>query len=113
MKQTVTDINDPSELEVCIKTTIEHYTFNSYFGNFFVDSSPNENVDRLSEIDNYKIVPFTGEIVHNDYIVNTNFRLDLSSWTLLFDRSKSKDGVDAGCVLMDPKGTKWMIACRL
>ena len=45
--------------------------------------------------------------------MNTNFRVDLCSWTLFFDGSKSKDGAGAGCVLIDPKGTKIMIACIL
>ena len=113
MKQNVAYLNDPSEHAVFINTTIEHYTFDSYFCNFLADSSPNDNADRLSQIDNYTFVPFTGEIVHNVYNVNTNFRLDFSSWTLFFYGSKSKDGAGASCVFMDPKGTKWMIACRL
>ena len=88
MKQIVIGINDPSEPVVFITTVIEHQTFEYYFGNFPSDSSPNENVDRLSEIDNYVVVPFTREILHNVYNVNTNFRLDFSSWTLFFDGSK-------------------------
>ena len=31
----------------------------------------------------------------------------------IFYGSRSKDGVGAGCVLVDPKGTKTMIACRI
>ena len=31
----------------------------------------------------------------------------------LFDGSKSKDGAGAGYVFIDPKGSKWMIVCRL
>ena len=77
------------------------------------DISSNWNVDKLSEIDNCKVVPFIGEIVHNVYNVNKKFRLDLSSWMLFFVGSRSKDGVGDGCVLIDPKCVKWMIDCRL
>ena len=31
----------------------------------------------------------------------------------LFYGFRSKDGFGAGCVLIDPKGAKWMISCRL
>ena len=60
-----------------------------------------------------KFVPFFGTVVHNVYNVNTNFRIDPIAWSLLFDGSRSKDGVDVGCVLVDPKETKTMIVCRL
>ena len=79
----------------------------------FVDSSPMEDVGNLFEIINYIVVPFSGSIVHNVYNVNTNFRVYLCSWNLFFDGYKSKDGAGAGCVFIDPRGTKIMIACRL
>jgi ribonuclease HI len=34
-------------------------------------------------------------------------------WSLYFDGSKSKEGVGAGCVIIDPAGNKTLIACRL
>jgi ribonuclease HI len=34
-------------------------------------------------------------------------------WSLYFDASKSKEGVGAGCVLIDPTGNKTLIAYRL
>ena len=47
------------------------------------------------------------------YNVNTNFRIDPIVWTLFFDGSMSKEGAGTGCVLIDPKGIKIMITCRL
>ena len=44
MKQTVTDLNDPIEPIVFFSSGIEHYTFDSFFGNFPVDSSLVEDV---------------------------------------------------------------------
>jgi ribonuclease HI len=34
-------------------------------------------------------------------------------WSLYFDGSKSHEGVGVGCVLIDPKGNKTFISCRL
>ena len=65
----------------------------------------------ILEINNFIVLPVPGDIVHNVYNVNTNFRLDLSSWTLFFDGSKSKDDSGVGYILFDPKGTTWMISC--
>ena len=39
LKQTVTDLNDPSEHVVYFSSHIEHYTFDTFFGNFLADSS--------------------------------------------------------------------------
>ena len=84
MKQTITDLNDPSGHVVFFSSTIEHYAFNSFFGSFPIDSSPTQDVDSFLEINNCKGVPLIGYIVHNVYNVNKNFRLYLSSWTFFF-----------------------------
>jgi ribonuclease HI len=34
-------------------------------------------------------------------------------WSLYFDGSKSREGAGVGCLLIDPKGNKTFIACRL
>ena len=73
MKQTVTYLNDPSELVVFFTSSIEHYTFDSFFGSLSVDSSPTEDVDKLSEINNCTIVSFMGEIV--DLIVDSSIQV--------------------------------------
>ena len=59
------------------------------------------------------LYPFSGTIVHNVYNVNSNFRIDPFIWTLFFDGFRSKYGAGTGCALIDPSGTKTMIACRL
>ena len=61
-----------------------------FFGNLPIDPSHVKDIGNLSEINNYTFVPFTGSIVHTVHNVNTNFILDLCSWTLFLDRSKSK-----------------------
>jgi hypothetical protein len=34
-------------------------------------------------------------------------------WTLYFDGSKSQEGSGAGCILIDPKGKRHFLSCRL
>ena len=38
---------------------------------------------------------------------------DEEIWSLYFDGSKSQEGTNVGCVLIDPKGNKTFIACQL
>ena len=63
MKQTVTDMNDPSEPTVYFSSCIEHYMFGYFFQSLPVDSSSIEDVGNLSEINNYIVVPFVGFFV--------------------------------------------------
>ena len=34
-------------------------------------------------------------------------------WILYFDGSKTKEGMRAGCVLIDPKNNKHFLSCRI
>jgi hypothetical protein len=34
-------------------------------------------------------------------------------WTIYFDGSKSQEGSGAGCILIDPKGKRHFLSCRL
>ena len=113
MKQTVTDLNNSNESVSYFSAQIEHFTFNTFFGDLSADISPVENVQKQSQITYLTFVPFSSTIVHNVYNVNTNFRINPFVWMLYFDGSRSKDGAGAECVLIDPNGTKSMIACRL
>ena len=47
------------------------------------------------------------------HIIESKVIVDNSTWTLYFDGSKSKEGARAGFLLIDPKGNKICIACRL
>ena len=53
-------------------------------------------------MDSYRCVNFSNQIP-KQYLF----------WTLIFDGSKSEDGVGAGCILINPQGEKTMLACRL
>ena len=113
MKQTVTDLNGSNESVSFFNNQFEHFTFDTFFGDLPADVSPTENVQKQSQITHLTSMPFSSTIVHNVYNVNTKFRIDPVVWTLFFDGSRSKEGAGAGCVLIDPKGIKTMIACRL
>ena len=39
--------------------------------------------------------------------------LDDDLWSLYFDGSKSKEGAGAGCLLINPRGRRYFISCRL
>ena len=57
MKQTVMDLNDPAEPTVFVNSVVEHYTPYYYFGGIPADTYPNQNVDKLSKINNCKVIP--------------------------------------------------------
>ena len=46
-------------------------------------------------------------------IIESKVVVNSSTWTLYFDGSKSKEGAGASFLLIDPKGNKTCIACRL
>ena len=113
MKQTVIDLNGSNKSVSFFDNQIEHFTFDTFFGDLPADVSPIENEQKHSQVTHLTSVPFSSTIVHNVYNVNSNFRIDPIVWTLFFERSRSKEGAGVGCVLIDPKGIKTMIACRL
>ena len=47
------------------------------------------------------------------HIMDSKVIVDSLPWTLYFDGSKSKEGVGAGFLLIDPHGNKTCIACIL
>ena len=46
-------------------------------------------------------------------IIESKVVVNSSTWTLYFDGSKSKEGAGVGFLLIDTKGNKICIACRL
>ena len=113
MKQNVTNLDSSNESVSFFDNQIEHFTFDTFFGDLPADVLPAKNVQKQSQITHLTSVPFSSTIVHNVYNVNTNFIIDPIVWNLFFHGSRSKDGAGAGCVLIDPKGIKTMISCRL
>ena len=95
MKQTVTDLNGSNESVSFFDNQIEHFTFDTFFGDLPVDVSPIENKQKHSHVTHLTSVPFTSTVVHNVYNVNTNFIIDPIVWTLFFYGSRSKEGVGA------------------
>ena len=75
MKQTVIDLDSSNEFISFFSNQIEHFTFDTFFGDFPTDVSLAENVQKQSQITHLTSVPFSSTIVHNVYNVNTNFRI--------------------------------------
>ena len=66
--------------------------------------SPNSSLNEtINDVDNLNIV----NIIESKVIVNS------STWTLYFDGAKSKEGARVGFLLVDPRGNKTCIACRM
>jgi len=76
---------------------------NTFFGNFMTEISPFTDLRQQSELMN---------CIQSPALPNMSNTADKAQiWSLYFDRSKSKEGVGAGCVIIDPAGKKTFIAC--
>ena len=102
MKQNVTELNSSNKFVSLFNNQIEHFTFDTFFGDFPADVFPADNEMKHSQITHVTSIPFSSTVVHNVYNVNTNFRIDPIVWTVFFHGSRSKEGTSARCVLIDP-----------
>ena len=64
----------------------------------------------LSQIGNFSQTDSSKCINIVENLVNKH---DCLFWTLYFDGSKYNDGAGVGCILVNPKGEKTILACRL
>jgi hypothetical protein len=78
---------------------------NKFFGNFMTEISSITNLEQQS-----KVTTYTQETT---FPSAPNIANDEQIWSLYFDGSKSREGVGAGCVLIDPIGNKTFILYRL
>jgi len=78
---------------------------NTFFGNFMTEISSITDLEQQYEILAYTLMKTLGSTLN---IVD-----DGEIWSLYFYGSKSQEWADVVCVLIDPKGNKTFIACRL
>ena len=71
------------------------------------------NVTTISHDSSFKEIPNDVDSHNIVNILESKVVVNISTWTLYFDGSKSKEGAGASCLLIDPKGNKTCIACRL
>jgi ribonuclease HI len=105
LKNTVTDLNDANEPFTSSTNSLEMQGMNTFFGNFMAETftiTDSEQQSKLMTCTQSKTLPNVPNTVDEDHI-----------WSLYFDGSKSREGVGAGCVLIDPAGNKTFIVCRL
>jgi ribonuclease HI len=105
LKFTVTDLNDPNEPYTPSADSPEVQGMDTYFGNFMAEVSPINDPQQQAEI-NAHTQPTAS--IQQSCESNAN-----QIWSLYFDGSKSKEGVGAGCIIIDPAGNKTLLACRL
>ena len=110
MKHTITELEAPNEPIMFINTIFGNYYFDTFFGDFPAEESPVPG-NVVSELMFYDHEQASG----NDELILTTLENEKKEdcWTLYFDRSKTKEGVRIGCVLIDPKKNKTLITCRL
>ena len=110
MKHTVTKLEAPNEPVMFINMILGNYFFDTFFEGFPMEESPiPDNV--VSELLFHTHEPTPRDEIQVLTIPELNKREDF--WTLHFDGSKTKEGAGVGCVLVDPKKKKTLIACRL
>jgi hypothetical protein len=105
LKHTMTDLNDVNEPFNASTNSPEMQGMNTFFDNFMAETSIIIDPEQQS-----KLVTCT-QLAALPNVPNTTDEAHI--WSLYFDGSKSKEGVGAGCVLIDPTGIKTFIACRL
>jgi ribonuclease HI len=105
LKFTVTDLNDPNEPYTPPADSPEVQGMDTYFGNFTAEVSPIKDPQQQFEI---KAFTQPTASIQKSYEPDKN-----RIWSLYFDGSKSKEGVGAGYIIIDPAGNKTLLACRL
>jgi hypothetical protein len=105
IKHTVKDLNDTNEPFITSSNSFERQGMHTFFGNFMTEISPITEPAQQSEV-------VTCTQTSTLPSMASTFD-DAQIWSLYFEGSKSKEGVGAGCVLIDPTGNKTFISCWL
>jgi hypothetical protein len=108
LKYTVTDLKDSNEPFTASVNALESEGMNTLFGNLVTEIYTITNPNQQSEIS----VCTQASASKNDVNIIYSCEND-EICSLYFDGSKSCEGVSVGCVLIDPKVNKTVIACRL
>ena len=110
MKHTITKLDAPNEPIMFINTILGNYCFDTFFGDFPTEESSVPK-NAISELMFYDHETTPGDDEQTAIVLETEKKEDFR--TLYFDGSKTKEGVEVGCVLVNPKKNKTLITCRL
>jgi hypothetical protein len=102
LKFTVIDLNDPNKPFTPSANLTEIQGMDTFFGNFMAETSTITNQEQQSEIMTCTQSTTFSQLSHAP---DKN-----QIWSLYFDGSKSKEGVGAGCVIIDLAGNKTLIS---
>ena len=115
MKHIVTNLNDSNEMVMFSKYSFGNFYFDTFFEELEDELSHTTNSDKQSKLlHSNKIVELNYTLVYhsNDasidsssyILVNSNHCTQITNhnlWTLYFDISRNRQGVDVGCILID------------
>lgn len=111
MKYTITHLDDLNEPTIFINSILGNNSFDSFFGNFTTETLPYSNVSDQYELLECTRIPISICTKLNNN--NCNIDVNKNVWSLHFDGSKTNERVVVCCILKDPLGNKFLIACRL
>jgi hypothetical protein len=126
LKHTVTDLETPNQPTSTNFPILGNYSCDSHFGNFaplLSDVSLTQSSEMIFQEE--FSMPREDSLFCQDLVLglleekieewntdwNGNHRSQI--WTLYFDGSKSQEGSGAGCILIDQKGKRHFLSCRL
>jgi hypothetical protein len=99
------DLNDANKPFTVSANSFELQGLKNFFGNFMTEISPITDPRQQLEIMTYTQTSSWPSV--------SNTADEAQIWSLYFNRSKSKEGVGGGCVLINPTCNKTFIAFRL
>jgi ribonuclease HI len=126
LKHTVTDLETPNEPTSTDFPILGNFSCDSHFGNFApllsnVSLTQNSEMTFQEEFSmpmedslfcqNLVLGLLEENVEERNIDWDRNRRSQI--WTLYFDGSKSQEGLGAGCILIDKKGKRHFLSCRL
>ena len=130
MKHTITNLKDPNDMVMFSRSIFGNLSFDTFFEELEPKVSHTMNLDKKYELlhsnhiakGNCTLVDLSNDASISSSsctLVNsslTNHCMKLTNhnlWTLYFDISRNTQGVDAGCLLIDPCGIQTYFSCHL
>ena len=112
MTHTITEFEQPNELVAFNNNILGDYSAESFLENFTAPQSLLSVNTFVSKIENFSHSDSSRIVNVSNTFVDKPVDKSLF-WSLYFDGSKYSDGAGAGCILINPKGDKTMLSCRL
>ena len=119
MKHTITNLNDPNKTVMFSRFILGNFSFDTFFkeleAELYTANSDNQlellHSNQIFEQNSTLLDPSNDAPIGSSscILVKSNHCTPLTNhnlWTLYFDISRNTQGVDVGCLLIDPCGTR-------